>query len=239
MSPDNSPISFPWRPAPSGQAAFTIVELLAVMAIMTLMLVAIVPAVNNIKGAGEVTNTAFEIATTLEQARAYAMAHNTYVFVGLSPRDGVDTTKAGTGEIVLAVAASRDGTKNFGPSDANLAPLARLRRISNMAIEDALPNTASMSRPVVADNYRLGNAASDATTSFKWPLNGGTSLYEFSKIIQFDPRGTATIPPNVASVPQWLEIGLVGARGNQVVASQNCAAVVLDGVTGSVKIYRP
>lgn len=233
MTPAPSPL-----PPVKNPTAFTMIELLTVMAIMALMLIAVVPAVSNIKGASDVTNTAFDIATTLEHARAYAMAHNTYVFVGFSARDGLDPTKAGTGEIVMAVAASRDGTKNFGPDHANLVPIHRLRRMSNMAIQDSLPNSGNMERPDVAANYRLGNAASDAPTTFNWPL-GGNATYEFAKVIQFDPRGTATIPPNIASVPQWLEIGLVGARGNQVVATGNCAAVVLDGVTGSVKIYRP
>lgn len=237
MSPDNSP---QLSSAHLGRSAFTIIELLAVMGIMTLMLLAIVPAVSSITGAGDVTSSAFEVATTLEQARAYAMAHNTYVFVGLTQHDGVDTSKPGTGEIVMAVAASRDGTKNFGAGNANLASLSRLKRLGNTAIEDTLPNSEGLSRPSVADNYRIGNAASDAATSFTWPIGANSPSYEFSKIIQFDPRGTATIPPNVASVPQWLEIGLVPTRGNQVVTSSpNCAAVVLDGVTGSVKIYRP
>ena len=72
-----------------------------------------------------------------------------------------------------------------------------------------------------------------------WPLSASSPNYTFSKIIQFDPRGTATLQSSGRSLPQWMEIGLAPARGNVAVSGANCAALLLDGVTGSVKIYRP
>ena len=72
-----------------------------------------------------------------------------------------------------------------------------------------------------------------------WPLSGGSPTYTFSKVIQFDPRGSATLQSSGRSMPQWMEIGLAPARGNVAASGANCAALLLDGVTGSVKIYRP
>jgi len=222
-------------PAPiaSRHAAFTIVELLAAMAVIVLMTVAVVPAFNGIQGAGNVTKAAYDVSSLLDQAKSYAMANNTYVFVGIAERDGLDATKTGVGQIVVSVMGSKDGTRAFGANNANLAPISKLRRLSNVHLGDTLPNSGALSRPSVADSYRVGNSAFQAESTFT------SSGISFSKIIQFDPAGTAAVQASSPLIPQWMEVGMVPARGNTVISEQNCAAVVLDGVTGATKIYRP
>ncbi len=218
------------------RAAFTTVELLTVITVIAIMMVTMVPAFIGIKGAGDVTKAAYDVAGTLEQARSYAMARNTYVFVGFTERDGLDAAKAGVGQLLVAAMASKDGTRNFGANNSNLAPVSKLRRIENVHLQDALPNSGAMTRPKVADDCRVGNASFQVGDPF---TSGFTTSagYNFTKIIQFDPRGTASIPSGTISVPHWMEIGLVGAQSNA--GTPNCAALVLGGVTGSAKIYRP
>jgi len=236
--PPNTVVAEKVRGTRIREAGFSLIELLAVIAVMTVMMVMAVPALTGIKGAGEITRAAFEIEGTLEQARAYAMANNTYVFVGFSERDGMDATKPGVGQVLMAAMATRDGTRSFGTSNSNLVPLSKLRRIENTHLQDSLPNSGAMSRPVVESSFRVGNEAFQAGGPF---ASGFTapSGHSFTKIIQFDPSGTASIPSGTGSVPQWMEIGLVGARGNSISGGTNCAALVLVGVTGSAKIYRP
>src|SRR2546430_239776 len=87
---------FPNRPrrfaisAPVSARAFTLVELLAVIAIILIMFSLIVPAMVGIKKANDVTKAAYDITGTLEQARAYAMGNDTWVYVGFTE---VDITK--------------------------------------------------------------------------------------------------------------------------------------------------
>lgn len=223
---------------------FSLIELLSVMAIIGMMAAAALPALNSIKGGGDLTKAAYDISGVFEQARAYAMANNTYVFVGItevnaSNSDSATAQAAGTGRVVVVAAGSKDGTRGFGVSNTNLVALSKPRRFDNVHLNDATPNSGNMSRVVVASGFQAGNAAFAAENSFQWPLSGGAANYTFTKIIQFDPRGAASIQSSSRSVPQWLEIGLSPARGNTVVAENNCAALLLDGVTGSVKIYRP
>jgi prepilin-type N-terminal cleavage/methylation domain-containing protein len=235
--------SLPDETVAASRRAFSLIELLSVMAIIGMLTAAVLPALNSIKDGGSVTHAAFEIGSVLEQARAYAMANNTYVFVGLAEVNGATAEsgaqQAGRGRVVVAAAGSKDGTRSFGANNANLTPLSKLRRFNNLHLADTVPNAENMARPEVADSYRAGSAAFVAEGSFGWPLSAPSQAYTFTKIIQFDPRGTASIQSGTRHLPQWMEIGLAPARGSTVVDSANCAALLLDGVTGSVKIFRP
>ena len=104
-------------------AAFTLVELLAVMGIMVLLLVAIVPVVGSIKGGRDVIKAAYDISGTLENARTYAIANNTYVWVGFFEEDGSQSSATpakdnATGRVVIYVVASKDGTRYSDSTDA-------------------------------------------------------------------------------------------------------------------------
>lgn len=207
--------------------AFSLIELLAVMAVVTVMMAAAVPAISGLKSTGNISSAAYEIAGTLEQARAYAMANNTFVYVGFAERDQLDAGKSGKGQIVMAAMGSKNGSRTFNP--ANLSALTRLRKLPNVRLEEGLPNAGGLTRPEALAGYQVASDAFSAQDSFT--LSGVT----FIKIVQFDPRGMASIQSRSATVPQWMEVGLIGAAGS----SPDSAAVVIDGVTGVAKIYRP
>jgi prepilin-type N-terminal cleavage/methylation domain-containing protein len=223
----------PWKQSQRSRRGFTLVELLTVIAIMALMTGAAVSAVSAIKDAGSLTRGASDLTGTLDQARSYAMANNTYVFVGLTERDGVNPDLEGQGQVIVTIKGSRNGTRDFGTGGANLQELTKIRRLENLRIADGLPNTGELSRPAVTDSYRVGNEA------FAAPESISARGYQFTKIIQFDPRGAASVPSSTPMIPQWIEIGLAPVRGPAAEGGENCAVLVLDGVTGSTKIYRP
>src|SRR5947207_11082619 len=68
----------------NGKAGFTLIELMVVATIIIILTLLVVPAFTNIKGAGDVTSRAYTIKGLLEQARTYAMANNTYTWVGFA-----------------------------------------------------------------------------------------------------------------------------------------------------------
>lgn len=207
--------------------AFSLVELLAVMAVITVMMAAAVPAINGLKSTGALNAAAYEIAGTLEQARAHAMANNTFVYVGFAERDQMDGAKPGQGRILMAAMGSRNGSRTF--DSANLSPLSRLRSLPQVRLEEDVPNVGPMTRPTSQSAHRIASDAFAAQDSFA--LAGVT----FTKIVQFDPRGMASVQSRTAAAPHWMEIGIVGAHGDEA----NSAAVVIDGVTGVARIYRP
>src|ERR1700733_6028564 len=66
---------------PNGRG-FTLIELLVVISVMVVILAMVVPAFNGMKGEGDVTKAVYDVAGVLQTARSYAMANNTYVWVG-------------------------------------------------------------------------------------------------------------------------------------------------------------
>ena len=90
---------------------------MVVIGIIVLLTVLAVPAFTTLKNSGELTKAADTIAGTLAQARSYALAKNTYTWVGFyeEAAGAAMATNAtppypGKGRLILAVVASKDGT---------------------------------------------------------------------------------------------------------------------------------
>ena len=223
------------------RAAFTLVELLVVMAIIILMTALVVPAFTSMRAGADFISVANDIGNTIEQARAYAMANNTYVYVGIGEYDVTEASSVsprgtGTGKIgqvVLAVVASRDCTRGYdvnnptGTLNASLlTAIDKLHLYSNVHLADfdansaaphaTPPSTSKMARPAVTDEYQIGSTSnsSQSVTPFNWPLGG--SQYNFTKVIQIDPQGVARkqSASNADSIASYMEIDLQPTHAN-------------------------
>src|SRR5205085_4205076 len=79
-------------PSSARPKAFTLIELMVVIAIMVLVAAFIAPAFTALKGAGDVTSAADTVKGVLDQARTYAKANNTYTWVGFFEENVASTT---------------------------------------------------------------------------------------------------------------------------------------------------
>jgi len=102
--------------------AFTLLELLIVVGVIGLLLALIAPAFTSMKSGSDFTHAVYGIQGVLENARTYAKANRTYVFVGFAEVDSsvdpsvspqVTTGSAPYGRVAVAVVASKDGTRHF------------------------------------------------------------------------------------------------------------------------------
>src|ERR1700687_4122269 len=66
---------------------FTLLELLSVVGVIAILLVLIGPAFTTIKSGTDATTAIYGVKGVLENARAYAKANHTYVFVGFAEVD--------------------------------------------------------------------------------------------------------------------------------------------------------
>jgi type II secretory pathway pseudopilin PulG len=227
--------------------AFSLVELLVVMFIVALLTLLVVPAFTNIKGAVDVTGGGYTIKGILEQARSYAMAKNTYTWVGFAGSVGTTVT----GQVLIATVASNDGTAKVcqggdgtdttnqtsmvvGTGPGAVTQLGKLARLDNSHIGDTgVPTnngTDFENRPSVPSVYRV-SASGDTTHPFT------VQNTTFNRWIQFNPRGEAVVKGGATQVAQYAEVGLLPARGTTLVPP-NIVAIQISGYEGNIRIYR-
>ncbi len=100
------------------RSAFTLLEILVVIGIIAILMVLIAPAFTSIKTGNNVTSAAYTIKGVLDQARTYAMANNTYTWVGFYEENGSNPSSPisdapATGRVVISIVASKDGTMMY------------------------------------------------------------------------------------------------------------------------------
>jgi type II secretory pathway pseudopilin PulG len=188
--------------------AFTLLELVAVIATVAVLTALLVPAFTNLKGASDLTNAAYTIKGVLEQARTYARINNTYAWVGFYEENGsiasTNPPTAGSGRLVITSAASVDGTTVSGSAPGAMDPtrlmqLAKLVKIDNVHLPLLAIGTGTGAtfdtrpvlqfEPVAGYNYsRFGelNAASPHTAPytnsqypFQYPVGNPASTAQY------------------------------------------------------------
>jgi prepilin-type N-terminal cleavage/methylation domain-containing protein len=236
---------------------FSLVELLVVLAIISILSSILLLSISGTKSSRDLANAAYSIQGALEQARTLAMSTDTYTWVGFSEEDpsnpGV-ASSAAVGQVVVSLVSSQDGTKLYTtgtpPSptalpSTSLTQVAKLMKIPNVKLYNL--SATALTRPT--PTYQLGsssasslslaaNSTFSSTPTFTYPLSTTTPTYKFYNIIQFSPQGDAT---QINSTPaQLIEIGLCPSHGTSVATSSaDVAAIQVSGIGGQVITYRP
>ena len=217
-------------------SGFTLMELLVVIAIIGILAAISGPALTALTNSGGVNRAVNGISLLLEQSRAYAMSHNTYVWVGFYP----DPTTPNL--TVVAVSGSTGvqtdlTTINPINNKPNFTPITRMQTYNNLIIN---PPPGNLTLTGLNASY------DDLTTSqgltFNLPsLHGGTIA--FDTILQFSPQGDASIfsPQAAANFQQQHVIRIVlqpvrgGLKSN---LDPNVAALEVGEINGDVEVFR-
>ena len=169
------------------------------MAIIAILMVLVAPAFTSLKSAGDVTSAAYTIKGVLDTARTYAMANNTYTWVGFYEEDvsqpSTNPPTPGTGRLVMSIVASKDGTTVYDPNSATnpdpiaptkLSQIGKLVKIDNLhlplfAVGSGTGDTFDLRPALQSDPFGVGyndsrfgeiNVASPTapTTNSKFPF---------------------------------------------------------------------
>lgn len=203
---------------------FSLIELLVVVAIVSMLMVLAVPAFNSIGQARGIDEAADRISAAIDFARSEAVARGTYVWLGIDQQ-----TNAGNLALRLGIVCSKDGTTNS--AGANLLPLARSQLIDRAMLvpHQQIPASGIPNHAIDLSSFNQGVPFT----------NGGTSFAD-RRTIAFTPLGEAGTNP----APSWsssfnpfLAIGLRPSMGTTA-ATNSGIIVLLDGSVGIPTLRR-
>ena len=227
----------------SGRRGFSLLELLTVLVIISIMSALVVAAIGSLGKADGFNSATTALSTLLEQARAYAMANNTYVFVGIEETDASQPAggaqNSGIGRVALQAYASLDGTLNLAAG--NRQAIDRLQILNNLHIPASLSATSGTLANRPSADYSLGS--STGSTSYPTVSSGNiitAGNFTFTKVIAFDALGVVHIPTSPAiSGFQYIEIDAEPTNGTVISTNTtNVSAIQIDATTGAVTVFR-
>jgi len=210
------------------RAGFSLIELLAVVAMISLLVAAAASMGFSDQTSANVRNSLVSLSGQLEIARQVAVTQNTYTYVALtSPSTGerdsyVASFVSPDGVDVLASAASIDVSK-----DGTLRPLGKVMKLSDIQINPSvLPQGMQLSLPDATAPQEAGSKIT------------GAGSRNFDRIIKFTPQGLALV---YDSPVEWIKFLIVPQRGEIATDSEarQASAITVAGLTGKVFYHRP
>jgi len=195
---------------------FSLVEMLVVLTITLVLGTMSAMTVPSLMSAQTIAQASSDISQVLDDARSYAIANHTYVFVGFeevnasnlpNAADQTLATSSSGGRVAVLVVASKDGSNDsFSATpyfnSTNLAAITKVKFINSVHMADFSSLTATAGpmaarAPVIAANSLGANSTTGGTALFTWPLGASSSNAEYSfypnEVIVFDQEGLAGV----------------------------------------------
>jgi prepilin-type N-terminal cleavage/methylation domain-containing protein len=233
------------------QRAFTLVEMLVVISTVALLTVIAAPALMGPTSSGQMNKNLLELSGLLEQARQYAIAQNTYVWVVFAP----GTDSAGLKTLSVALVASNDGTDPASPSSwashaYGAAPNTQIGLVSKIITlhqisllkagvfgATVMPSLPAVPSPVTATANSvagMNSSGSGIGAFFNLQIPGTSTTLTFTEAVQFTSTGEVR---NGSNPVDLVELDLQPQKGTGIDAN-NVAVIRVNGLTGESVIYR-
>lgn len=204
-------------------SAFTLVELLVVMAIIGILAALVVPALPSLLGSQGLSRAVSDVGGIMELARVEATSRHTYVYVGFT-----NTTTFGNSELRIGAVSSKDGTTD--QSSTNLIPLTRLVKIQNVKIVDR------GELPAVVPATESTDFVSGFTNRLNFSV--GSQSFDGAPVVIVSPQGEVVPGAGSGFFKPAARVGLVPTKGVTPMTNDG-AVVVYRGGSGTIETIRP
>lgn len=206
--------------------AFTLVELLAVIAIMAIVLSFVVPAFSSTMRSMQLTQAAESVSDQLHIARQTALTKNHPIEVRFYSYS--DPRAAGSSKACRAIQSFQIN------DDGSYTAVNKAILLPDAIIIDSNPTLSTLLNPVTSGSMGAPATASGSTLNVSVPRVGNNydSIY-----FHFLPDGSTNLP---ADGTQWCVSLHYETLGNNLTAlPQNFATVQIDPYNGQTRTFRP
>ncbi len=203
-------------------------ELLCVVAILSVMASMTMPSIVGMISGSRLTNNAYELSGLIQQARTAALTEHTYVWLGFS-----SSTQNGAPSLMVASVVGNSGlATDLQNSNYQLAFKPVI--LKNVSVATAT-NYAALPGLDAPDNTDVGSQ------TYSFTMNAlGIANTQFTDVIAFGPDGQAYLPTSsgaLGNAPvQCVGVGLNAAPGSA--SNQHTVAVQLHGLSGQVSVFQ-
>lgn len=215
-------------------AAFSLVEILSVIAVLMMMMVFSTPVLQLVKGSASINKAIDDLSGTYEMARIHAMTHHTYTRVGIAkvPAGGNNLLPSLVIATIYAVSGSLESDDAASMADdSKWRLLAPLRGLNNLWIYDGLEGSAPSTS---------GDIAPSSTDIAAFERQSGSAgKCTFGSIVQFNPAGEARVLKTEPA--RHIKIGVdqpLNAAAPETRRDRNPFILRLSGINGSVNVIR-
>jgi prepilin-type N-terminal cleavage/methylation domain-containing protein len=210
----------------SRSSGFSLVELLVVLAIIALMTSLLSPAFSSIFQSQNFGGNVDEVNSLIKQARAQAMAQNTFVWLGFAT-----STNNGSPLLTITAVAGTSGLSTDLPN--NITPEMKPLVLRNLR----LVTSASLSFNANLNNSNTYNTTnntdiSQSAITFTQSVAGQST--PFSSVIVFTPDGEATL--DTTKTYPCIGIGL--KAGPTAAVNAQVAAIQIAGLSAEPTLFR-
>jgi prepilin-type N-terminal cleavage/methylation domain-containing protein len=202
----------------SRRRGFSLLELLTVMAMISVMTSFIFSAISGTVNGTGVRSASGTAAGVFEQARSYSIARGVYVYVGL---DQIDSQT-----VLLGVSSATDGDADLSQA----SPLFKTVALANVELKKPSDIKSGVSLPDVAVNADGTEESDLGTLSI---LYRGNTI-ACTQVVRFAPNGQASVKQTNAS--RQIQFGLARSHSKD---TKDVSVIQIPGLTGNVMVCLP